>query len=500
MKKRNMAGFFSMLTVCMAVFFLSGCAGIETAGETAVPADPEIKFQATLDGLINGILEKQKSTAHEFSPVAVMPGAVRSGRALTRLDEKIIEGLILRLRKDHEVIALSRWNWFEFREGKPLSCKNRLGRDRAFFDDLVVFEVSTSPDDSLNEGRVQIAACDVRGRGIPGMVKSSAFDFSPNAPARRLFSLPTLDNPYPEGLEENPYRSIDRLAYSLASELTDAYLGGMKAGAQVARSEEVRVSVFTKKTFPPTAEGLLRTIEESIQQALVSTPGFTCAVSPDDFGALFEHLGFYGKNKGLFEIEETLFARATVLLLMEVMPHPAGDKLGVSIRAVWRVGPLESAEGELVSTNLAGTYLSGFASKAYLATGGPFQGGLKSADGFSSGNEEALGDGLARAYEVCFYLFTDAWQDRIREILKESSRVVEVRRIDCPPGDNGISMCYSLFFRGDGEEFISWLGQNLRTSPIKGFRIIRSGVNRLQIHFDAGFSENRSVVFCRSVG
>ncbi len=55
--------------------------------------------------------------------LSVVSGALLDNKNYTRLDEVVIHRLLSRLSADREIVSLSRENWFELREGKPLSLK-----------------------------------------------------------------------------------------------------------------------------------------------------------------------------------------------------------------------------------------------------------------------------------------------------------------------------------------------------------------------------------------
>jgi hypothetical protein len=125
-------------------------------------------------------------------------------------------------------------------------------------------------------------------------------------------------------------------------------------------------------------------LESALQQAFVAKKGFTCAVSQKDFAPTFDQIDFYRKNRELFEMDETLLSPGSVVLLAETFPHQDTGKIGINLRSLWRVMPLEDNQGQVMANNLGGTYLSGFTAKAYLeidakslASGGTSRGSVE---------------------------------------------------------------------------------------------------------------------------
>jgi hypothetical protein len=362
---------------------------------------------------------------------------------------------------------------------------------------LIVYEVGVSSDSVLNQIKVHIIGTDADGRAIPGVVVEATFDSGPESVACRLYEEGPSASPFPEGLEERPYTSLDRLAFSLASELADAYRTGMSAGKDFAADEEVRVVLYSTPPSGGVSRGLVEAIQDGLQQAIVGNRGFTCAMSRKDFGPAFNQIDFYRRNRPVFEMEETLFTAGTVLLMSDVFKsRHDDDTVGVALRAVWRTGPLEAAAGNLIPTNVAGTYLSGFTAKAYLS-GNPAGGGYygttymeKQGKQTVSLNEDAptvIRTGPARDLDVCFFEFTEVFEKRIYPVLTHAPGVTEIRRAhELCDGAKGC-LCYELWCEGTVEEISAWLRQHLRTSEVLAFRLTPMGDGRLNVYFDGGF-------------
>ncbi|NOY69163.1 MAG: hypothetical protein GXP53_06675 [Deltaproteobacteria bacterium] len=379
------------IPVLVLSLFLAGC---HKAGpEPIIDQGLKNKFDNAIGRTIDTIIGKEKLSAVALSPVAVFPGALKSGGVYTRLEEVIMERLSRRLSKNHEVIRLSRENWFEYREGRPLSAGVHGGYDPSIIKNLLLYRVNVSADSILEELRISIAGYRADGRIINGLSAGTTLDFRPGRVARILYETPAQANPFPIGMEENPYASVDRLCFSLASELTDAYRTGITAGNRHVGDEEIKVLLYLNP-IGGVAPRTVAAIGSGLQQAIVADRGFTCVISQADFGPAFKQIDFYKKNFSTFSIEDPKFLAGTVLLMADVFPHPSGRKTGIALRAIWRVSPLSDKNGAFVPDETAGTYISGFTARAYLS-GGVFTGAspgvnsgasLKTAGAPSSGN------------------------------------------------------------------------------------------------------------------
>jgi hypothetical protein len=351
-----------LIAITLFGFILAGCAG-QTVQKAELTS--ERQFEMNMKRLVEDVDALKSNTPMELVPVVVMPGSIKTGLSINRLEEYVMDQLQLRLRKQHDIYTLTRQNWFEYRESEPLGFNHHSKPLRDTPDYLVIYEVGASIDEVLKKIKVHIVATDLAGNAIPGVVAEADFDFYSGAPAHGLYHTRSTKNLFPEGLEERPYQSIDRLAYSLSTELTEAYRYGLTAGDQTPNHNEVRVALYVN---PPenVSPSTVRWIQDSLQHSIVSRRGFTCAVSRKDFAHFFRQIDFYKMHKKLFQLEESPLAAGTVLMMVDIFKHPEADKVGVALRAVWRVNPLESNEDKIIKANVAGTYLSGFTAKAYL--------------------------------------------------------------------------------------------------------------------------------------
>ncbi len=485
-KGKNLAGFIALM-LFMAVF--TGC-------PRPVPYDPAAEFEFQIDELIAKLMAAENYSSIKNAPVAVMPGSLKDGTRFARLEEVVMEKLSIRLRQTHDIYTLSRQNWFEFREGRPLTFLDKPYTKRYYLRDLIVYEVKVSADEVLGRATVSIMASDAEGKAVSGMMASCNLPFYHDSPARRLFFAEPSTNPYPEGLEERPYTSLDRLSFSLAAELADAYMTGLSADGQKPDDREVRVLLYSK---PPLDVGsdLVYKIQNSLQQAVVSNKGFACVVSRDDFGPAFEQIDFYKRNYDIFRLEETKLTAGTVLLMVDSSRHSDGDKVGIALRALWRVGPQESETGDLIPTNVAGTYLSGFTAKAYLheenigwpdrrpparTTYTPPKTTHTPPRTASPPRPPVYAEDL----DVCFYDFTEVFEKRIYPVLNNAPNVKSVRRLyDACEGSS--CLCYALSYTGPREALESHIREKLRTNKVLSFRMVSKGPNRLDVLFNAGF-------------
>jgi hypothetical protein len=358
MKLYKMNYLFAMLgCMLLSSLLFAGCAA-KTGSSEVMMEQPG--FEADVDRMIDDLLAKQRHSSMEMAPVTVMPGSLRAQVPFTRLEEYVMGRLAKRLRENHEVYSMTRQNWFEFRDNRPLTFQTVSPAEQQRLRSLVVYEVVPYSDKYIGKIEAWITAIDAQGNAISGLMASAAFNFSAYETAGELLNAEPHANPYPEGLEERPYTSLDRMSFNLAAELVDVYREGITLGDRTAASDDVKVVLLTK----PVNGVADSAIQAALQQAIVANKGFTCTISQDDFGTILQQLDFYSKNR-VFNFDETVFEPGTVLLMAEVFKHQDGDKTGVALRGAWRVGPVVSKTGGFIPTSVAGTYLSGFTAKAY---------------------------------------------------------------------------------------------------------------------------------------
>ncbi len=485
------------MTAIVVMLMISGCGGKK--GPTPL-VDPEYKseFDEKIDRLISDIIAKGKYKAAEVAPVTVLPGSLKSGVHFTRLEEVIIQRLEQRLLENNELVILSRNNWFEFREGRPLSFKYTKGYDPAVLRDLVIYEVNVSADTVLEEVRAKIIAFNSNSRMIAGITASTKLDYSPHRPGRMLYDLPPQTEPFPEGIEENPYDSIDRLSFSLAGELADAYKTGVDTGDGLAADKEIKVLLYVKRQSGVDSS-LANSIGNRLQQAVISNRGFTCVVSQSDFGPVFNQVDFYKAYNQVFDLEESKFQAGTVFLMADVYPHQKGDKVGVALRALWRVNPLEDKSGAFISTQSAGTYLSGFTAKSYLIAS-------CSADGIHSGtsnqyapsnviktssgssSDPVVLDTALENFTLCFYGFSNPLAQRIYPVICRVPGLQSIKRSNGSCDDAPGCIGYNLQCRCRTDNLYTWIKENLQQDRnIVPYRIDKTSENKLSLFYNGGF-------------
>jgi hypothetical protein len=348
-----------LITLALALF-MNGCAGV-------VPMTPEEKFVAQVDAFVAELLAQQPAGVDSLAPASVMPASLIRGGVYTRLEEYVVDRLSMHLRQSREIYTPSRENWFELRERQPFTFAGQPDAKRSYLDSLVVYQVAVTSDEVLKQVTVQATAVDATGKPIPGVLAESSFPRSEAAgPAMLQYQAKPKSSPIPEGLEERPFVSMDRLTYSLASEMASAYRANLSGNANAPTDAEIKVVLQTRSINHSASDDFLRQLESSLQQAFVSKKGFACAVSQKDFVPTFNQIDFYRKNRELFEMDETLLSPGSVVLLAEAFPHKDTGKVGINLRSLWRITPLENNQGQVMANNPGGTYLSGFVAKAYL--------------------------------------------------------------------------------------------------------------------------------------
>jgi len=351
-------------TICVAVvLFLA----MMVSGCTQHVINPQVKsnFDNKIDVLVQETAASCRGKVSNKAPVAIVSKSVLDGKAYTRLDELIIQRLGKKLSSDREIVDLSRENWFEFRESKPLSLKGHSYAHSNLLQGSIVFIVEVEPDTVFEHIKVSISAKGADSRKIPGINTETILQYGEGSPGTLLLSESANSNPLPSGLKENPYESMEQMSYSLASELSASLKRGLSTGKYKASNDEIQV-VLCSSSFKSTDPMFKTALIQELQQALVSMDGMTCAVSQEDFGAVFNQIDFYKKNSPVFEVENEKFKQGTVLLMAETKSQQYSGLKHVALRAVWHVTPLKDKDGVFIPMNTSGTYISGFTSRAWF--------------------------------------------------------------------------------------------------------------------------------------
>jgi hypothetical protein len=477
----------SVLLFFSAILF-SGCAG--TMQSTTPPTEAEI-IDARLDSLSARLADLMTHTPRQVAPVAIMPGAARSGGHYSRLEEMVVERITASMREQHQVFVPGREHWFEFREGLALS--NRGGHHPPP-PGLVVLDVQMAPEPAFKRLKVRVVANDENGAAIPGLIAETYFPYETGSATKRLFKDDALANPFPVGLEERPYDSVDRLAFGLASELAVAYAQGITMDRAPVSEKEVRVLLSVKAADRSVPSRLVDHMTGALQHAIVSRTDFTNVAAAGDLAELFDKVDFYRKHQMGFDLEESVFTSGTIVLLAECFRHPSAGMNGLRMRAMWRVSPLETEDGSLITTNVAGTYLKGFTARAYMSDQATKRLPASVVIDPQTGKPPAPAAlpqtryvGAAADYAVCFHRFTEVYGNRIYSSLTSTAGVETIYRFDDLCGEAAECLCYQVGFTGSAEELISRLRENLRTSRVDAFRVVPRSGGVFDLYFTGGF-------------
>ncbi len=485
----------SFLPLVLLLLFLSACAGTPV---NYAPTQAERMLDQRVNLILDDLLGDQKFSAGEMAPAAVVPGSALQGETFSRLEEMLCERLETRLRESHDIFKLSRQNWFELRAGRALTFQDQPPAERQRLRSAIIYQVEITADTVLDRINGTITAQGADGHHLTGVVASGPLGFGQDSLARRLYYAPANRNPYPEGLEERPFASLDRLAYSLTSELREAYFNGLKVGGQKVADREVKVLLYTTSQHHPT--GLTQEIQSALQQALIGQSGFTCVVSRQDLAPALRQIDFYNWNSHIFKaVDLPQFEPGTVLLMADIGSVFKNNILSLSLRAIWRTDPLEDQQGNLIAESGSGTYVSGFTAKAYF-DGAQLRrryGTRYQAPTGTTRHQQQPPRKIHRAREpwsgpstdinLCFYDFTETLAHRIYPVLNQAPGVTWLRRADelCDRESN--CLCYELWYNGTREDISAWLRQYLRTSKSVNFRLTSNGPGRIEVHFDGGF-------------
>ncbi|MCD6292654.1 MAG: hypothetical protein J7M09_04255 [Deltaproteobacteria bacterium] len=486
-----------ILLLASLALLLTACAGMGPVDYA--PTQAERLLDQRVDLLLDNLLSDQHFTSSEMAPAAIVPGSAMQGEYFSRLEELLCERLETRLRESHNIFKLSRQNWFELRAGHALSFQNQPLDRRQRLRAAIIYQVEITADTVLDRVNATITARYADGQALTGVVASGPIGFGQDSLARQLYYAAANRNPFPEGLEERPYSSLDRLAYSLTSELSEAYRNGLRVGGQNVADREVKVLLYTASSHYPT--GLTQEIQSALQQALISQQGFTCVVSRQDFGPALQQVDFYQWHSQLFKpVELPQFEPGTVLLMVDISQPLKPGTLSLAMRAIWRTDPLEDQNGNLINEDASGTYVSGFTAKAYFA-GDQLNYRYGSKPRITHHKRRAkrkTSTTVIRAREpwsgpstdinLCFYDFTETLRDRIYPVLNQAPGVTWLRRADELCDRDSDCLCYEIWYTGTREDMSAWLKQYLRTSKSVNFRLTSNGPGRIEVHFDGGFN------------
>ena len=423
-KKGRMRLFISLWLVCLFVI-LAGCGKSHDNAE--ISPEALSRFEAEVDALVAEIVATQYGTDAEFAPVAVVPGAIKNGVPYTHLEEVVADALKNKLQRTNDLYVLTSQNWFEYREGRPLSFVKNSGHGRDLLRQMNIYEVRISPEPLFATLDIEIVVSDADGHILQGKRAKKTIEFTPDSPAARLNGQAVNRNPFPEGIEERPFTSIDRFAFSLVADLIDTYESGVLSSGRQASEDDVQVVLSVSPTTLVSRRHK-DSIVKAVQHAIIRAKGVTCVLSPQDSR----------RNK-----EEV--ARGTVQLVIDLDRPGQTGVIAVAMRGVWRVSPLETASGGIVDEDLAGTYLSGFTAKGYL----------KLAQ--DAGTDRAV-DGGAGAMMVCFKGADDVLIGDSYRALRHVPGLKQLERVDCAEDGCG---CWSMTYEKSANVLAGWLRRHL---------------------------------------
>ncbi|MBN2706570.1 MAG: hypothetical protein JXR89_09035 [Deltaproteobacteria bacterium] len=490
--------FSRLLLLATLIVSLGACAGLYPVDYA--PSEAERLLDERVEILLADLISDRDLGGRESVPAAIVPGSAIQGEYFSRLEEILCERLQTRLREAHDIFQLTRQNWFELRAGHALSFQNLPQEQRRRLTTAIIYQVEITADTVLDRINATITARDAEGRSLSGVVASGPLGFGRESLARQLYYEAANRNPFPEGLEERPFSSLDRLAYSLTSELSESYANGLQVAGQTVSDREIKVLLHTGSSSH-LATGLNREIQEALQQALISRRGFTCVLSHEDFSAALQQIDFYQWHAHLFKtVELPQFEVGTVLLLADLSQATKNGVFSLALRALWRTNPLEDQSGALVVEDAGGTYVSGFTAKAYFS-GENLRYRYNDHRPAKAGERRLVQplpeksplvrkpwDGPSQDLNLCFYDFTETLAARIYPVLNQAPGVTWLRRADELCERNRDCLCYEIWYNGSMEDMTAWLTQYLRTSKSINFNLRSYGPGRLEVHFDGGFN------------
>ena len=342
----------ALVLICL---ILSSCATLPANG--LLSGNNNEHLISIIDTLASQIEHAAGKPETRVAPVAIVSGNAMRGGEYTRLDEFVITKITSHLQEKREIYQLSDQNWFQFREHRSLLPLHNA-------DTLLVYEVILRPEPALAQMSIIIRAYDQQMRSLPGLGATATLPYTKDSVLAEMYRAAPIVSPYPLGLEENPYRSVEQLTYKLGELLHDTYLRNYLNNKNAAKDQEINVQLHMQPTSDVPTRFLTR-LTNSLQQTVVAHNGFTCAISNQDMSPLFEQLDFYQTHRKRFEAVDTLLRPATILLLTKITSSHKG-LIGIYLRAVWLETPVETRDGKLFESNLAGTYISGLTARAYI--------------------------------------------------------------------------------------------------------------------------------------
>ncbi|MCG8684417.1 MAG: hypothetical protein MI892_06055 [Desulfobacterales bacterium] len=348
------------LWVALGIIFLNlGCKA------SAGPVSNISTLERKVDDLVMETLDASQYKMADIAPAAVVSQSLLDGRSYTGLDDLVVRRLSDRLALDRELVSLSRENWMELGLSHPLSLDGHSMDMAPLVENMVVFVVTVFPGQPSGRVHVRVQVKDATGIMIPGIDVRRTLSLIPGSPAADLYSQKVFPVPAPKGVRENPFRSLEQLGQAMVQDLVLAMNKGIMAVGHNIGETDIHV-VLSSKNFKGPDARFNRALIRELHQSLASAKGMTMGISQTDFNALFNQNRFYHSRPGSFEQDYEPLRPGSVFLMVDGEKDPASGAVKVSLRAIWRVSPFKDINGQVITDNAAGTYVSGFTSRAWF--------------------------------------------------------------------------------------------------------------------------------------
>lgn len=95
----------------------------------------------------------------------------------------------------------------------------------------------------------------------------------------------------------------------------------------------------------------------------------------------------------------------------------------------------------------------------------------------------------SRIVSTCFYDSSEVLGKRLSLIISGAPGVKGIKRLwtECKANDK--CLCYEVKYKGDINDFISYLQDRLQKTSVRSFRMEPKGDDRLEVYFDWEFKE-----------
>lgn len=322
---------------------------------------PTDGFGSDIDRLINRLLATQQHSVQALAPAAVISVSALEGKPMTRLEEEVIASLTGRMRQTREVHELTRQNWLQLLENRPLTFEGLSANERRFFKTMVVYRVKTDYDATTRQLRIRIDAHDVEGRPLSGQLAEMETVVEEGSVPDHLYAAPALRNPLPGGLAETPYATLAEFADQLAGELLAVY-GQSRAWVSQSSTDKIRLMV----TVQGGQEGG-RALLTAMQNAISRHGEFDCVAGHEEAAMVFRQVENYEQHRDLLPPDSNLVAPQSILLNLEVIPSSVQGDLRITLHALWRIRTPDDDAFRRIPTDFSGISLTDFETAAFLS-------------------------------------------------------------------------------------------------------------------------------------